>query len=133
MRHRGVQRSEARGRGVIVSESMQIRCSHETGRAAFFGFLHPETCFQIKCAFRCCIFRICVDGQPKQCNTYAFSQKSVFMWTAPNKTSKSIVFNGWILQYLSCNSLPCNTRSEKIRAHIHKDFYLSIRSTPQSD
>ena len=30
-----------------------------------------------------CVFRIHVDGRPKRCNTCAFSQKSVVMWTGP--------------------------------------------------
>ena len=30
-----------------------------------------------------CVFRIRVDSQPKQCNTCAFSQKSILVWTTP--------------------------------------------------
>ena len=64
---------EGWGDGVIVLESMQIRCPHENGRAAFLDF----STLSKKCVFRRCVFRIRVDGRPKRCNTRAFSQKSV--------------------------------------------------------
>ena len=39
-----------------------------------------------KSAFSGAAFRISKDGQPKRCNTCAFSQKSVVVWTGPKSS-----------------------------------------------
>ena len=46
-----------------------------------------------KCVFRHYVFRIRVDSQPKRCNTCAFSQKSVFVWTARKRREKDTLSN----------------------------------------
>ena len=81
MRRRGVQRSEVRGQGVgrwrYRFVCMWIHCPQGNRRAAFSDFSTPRP------VFRCFIFRIHVDGRPKWCNTCAFLQKSILVWTAP--------------------------------------------------
>ena len=69
---------EGWGDGIIVLESMRIRHPHENGRAAFFGFFHPDTCFQ-KTAFSGTAFSgsMWIVGQNDAIHT--FSQKSIFV------------------------------------------------------
>ena len=94
MRRHGVQRSEAWGRGVgrwrhrHHLESMQIHRPHENGKAAFSDFSTLRPVFK-KCIFWHCVYKIRMDGWPKQCNTCVFSQKSVFVWTAPHTQQNS--------------------------------------------
>ena len=42
----------------------------------------PRDSVSKKCIFRCCIYRIHVDGWPKWCKTCVFTQKSVSVWMA---------------------------------------------------
>lgn len=48
-----------------------------------FRISPPWDPFSKKCVFRRCVFRIRMDGRPKRCNTCAFSQNGVVVWTGP--------------------------------------------------
>ena len=81
MRRRGVQRLEVEGwgDGVIVLESMQIRCPPKNGRAAFSDFSTLRPVFK-KARFQAMCLLDPVGS---------FSQKSVLVWTAPKTTQNN--------------------------------------------
>ena len=87
-----------RSRGGAMASSFWKVCGftgHTKWEGCVFGFFHPETPFSKKCVLRRCVFSIRVDGRPKQCFTCAFSQKSVFVWTA-SQTLSVACFPLWL-------------------------------------
>ena len=77
------QEVEGWGDGVIVSESMQIHCPHENGRASNFSTLRPvvkKVCFQDPCG-----------RSAKTMQYMCVFVKSVLVWMAPDKMNENLL------------------------------------------
>ena len=101
----GGRRLEVDGWGNGVLKVCWFAVYTRTGGLRFWT-CPPWDPFSKKCVLRRCFYRIRVDGRPKRCNTCAFSQKNVFVWTA-SKNHWFISIDVIDVIHYSCFRQPC--------------------------